>query len=109
MSRGDRAERQFWEGERQRALAEAEEAHGNLNEFAPGSAGAHELLDRASIVADLWERLIRTHPTCLSDGELYERAVAITEKLAEFYQLAGSRAAGDAGNPVVKAPLKSRQ
>jgi hypothetical protein len=109
MSQDDRTGRQFWEGERQRALAEAEEAHGNLDEFAPGGAGAHELLDRASIVADLWERLIRTHPTCLSDGELYGRAVAITEMLAEFYQLAGARAAGDVGSPEVKAPLNSRQ
>lgn len=102
-------DRQFWEAERQRGLAEAEEAHGSLNGFVPGSPGAHELLDRASIVADLWERLVRTHPACLSDEELHAQAASIAEQLAEFYQLAGSRAAGGANGAATAAPLKSRQ
>jgi hypothetical protein len=106
MSREEREERQFWEAERQRDLAEAEQAHGNLLEFVPGSVGAHELLDRASILADMWERLVRTHPTCLVDPELYSRAVKIAELLAEFYQLATSRAAADPSSPMPASGIK---
>lgn len=51
--------------------------------------GWHELLDRASLVADLFDRRVAEHPACVSNRALAREARAISDRLFEFYQRVG--------------------
>ena len=57
--------------ERQQLLREITEDCGDdwPEEFKPGSAGCHELLDRTLLVADLLEKYVQSHPACVQRVE----------------------------------------
>ena len=59
-------------------------------EYAPGSFGCHELLDRTSLVLDLLERQIAEHPACLQQPPWFALARAATVSLSQLYQEIGS-------------------
>ena len=42
--------------------------------YRPGSPGCHELLDRASLVADMLERHLLGHPACVAHPGWYSLA-----------------------------------
>ena len=56
--------------------------------FRPGTPGCHELMDRASMLVDMLERYLLTHPACVAEPDWYalaERAAAAVREL--FYQV----------------------
>ena len=59
-------------------------------EYRPGSAGCHELLDRAALVADMLERHIVAHPACVARPEWYALAEQAAAALRELYQQVGA-------------------
>jgi hypothetical protein len=76
--------------ERQRLLDElAHEWPDARERFGPGSDGMHELLDRAHLASDFFQRHVLDHPACVLSDELRRRADAIADLLADFYQRVG--------------------
>jgi len=63
-------------------------------DFAPGSLGFHELLDRASLVMGFWFDYIHSHPGCITDPALFEKAHLIGQLLYSFYNNVGGKWAG---------------
>ena len=57
--------------------------------YVPGSFGCHELLDRTSLVVDLIERNLLTHPACLQNADWHRLAAKAAEALHELYQQVG--------------------
>lgn len=80
------------ETDRQELAAEYAAEHGDAwpGQFAPGSFGCHELLDRVSLVSKLLEEAIVTHPACVQKGEWYELARKASDALNELYQRVGA-------------------
>jgi len=80
------------EEERQKRIDELTAEHGPEWElpFQPGSFGCHELLDRTFLLADLLEKSILTHPSCIRDPEWYALASRAVESLSELYQRVGA-------------------
>ena len=58
--------------------------------YRPGSFGCHELLDRASHLADSIEHLLLSHPGCVARAEWYALAEQAASALRELYQRVGS-------------------
>jgi hypothetical protein len=58
--------------------------------FRPGSPGCHELMDRASMLAEMLERHLLTHPACVTDPEWYALADRAATSLRELYQRVGA-------------------
>ena len=57
-------------------------------EYRPGSAGCHELLDRAALFTDMLERHLLAHPACVAQrGAGYVHAVY--EPASRFWALQG--------------------
>lgn len=77
------------EDDRLEQLEECKESYGEDFEetFKPGSFGFHELIDRASIMANIWD-YVAEHPSCISDPDLYKDAQEIQMAIADFYQKA---------------------
>lgn len=67
--------------------------------FEPGSTGCHELLDRASIVADMIERCLLDHPACLTNPEWYRLAEQASAAVQRLYQLIGETHLGSVPPP----------
>jgi hypothetical protein len=87
------------EQERQRLLAEMNENETGWQErYRPGSFGCHELLDRASLVADVVEQSLVNHPACFMNAEWYALADQAMSALHELYQRVGAAAAADENN-----------
>jgi hypothetical protein len=59
-------------------------------QFAPGSFGCHELLDRTSLVLKMIEEFIANHPSCIGNAEWYALAEQAAEALGSLYQQVGS-------------------
>ncbi len=76
--------------ERLELLAGALDSDATEEDFAPGTLGCHELLDRTSLVLKLLEESIRTHPSCLLKPEWFELADRASQALADLYQRVGS-------------------
>jgi hypothetical protein len=59
------------EQDRQRQARElaADCGEGRPEDYRPGSAGCHELLDRAALFADMLERHLLAHPACIARPE----------------------------------------
>lgn len=53
---------------------------------------AHEVLDRAYLVSDMFDSYLTVHPFVLATPELKEAAEKLSNILGEFYQLAGKYA-----------------
>ena len=64
------------EDERQQLHDELAADHGPdwAAQYAPGSFGCHELLDRTALAADIVERYVRTHPACVQNQEWFALA-----------------------------------
>lgn len=58
--------------------------------FRSGTPGCHELMDRASILSDMLERHLLTHPACVADPEWYALADRAASALRELYQRVGA-------------------
>src|SRR5947209_16355639 len=93
------AEADAVEQERQRQAAElaAEDGPEWAAEYRPGSAGCHELLDRASLVADLLERHLLSHPACVANPEWYALAARAAAAVHDLYQRVGAEHPGADG------------
>ena len=80
------------EQERQQLFDELATDHGPdwAEQYAPGSFGCHELLDRTALAADIVERYIRTHPACIQNRELFVSAEQAVAALQELYQRIGA-------------------
>lgn len=61
-----------------------------IEQYKPGSFGCHELLDRTSLVADLVEQQVLSHPTCLQNREWFALAEQAVTALRELYQQVGA-------------------
>lgn len=69
-------------------------------QFAPGSFGCHELLDRVARAAEQLERDLLEHPACVANGQWYGLADEAATALHELYQRIGALHLGaDAGGP----------
>jgi hypothetical protein len=55
-------------------------------EYRPGSAGCHELLDRAALLTDMLERHVLGHPACIARPQWYLLAEQAASALRELYQ-----------------------
>jgi hypothetical protein len=58
--------------------------------FRPGTPGCHELMDRASMLAEMLERHLLTHPACVAEPQWYALADRAATALRELYQQVGS-------------------
>ena len=61
-----------------------------LSELQPRSFGCHELLDRTSLVADMLEQFVLTHPACALNPEWYALAEQATACLRKLYRASAS-------------------
>lgn len=59
-------------------------------QYRPGSSGCHELLDRVSLIADLVESSILSHPACAQFPEWFVLANRATDALQQLYQQIGA-------------------
>jgi hypothetical protein len=80
------------EQQRQKILKEMVSEHGSnwTEDYAPGTHGFHELLDRTSIAAITVEEFILSHPACAQNAEWFELAVHAVDALNELYQRVGA-------------------
>ncbi|NJB67124.1 hypothetical protein GGQ74_000764 [Desulfobaculum xiamenense] len=49
----------------------------------------HEALDRAYVINTMYDQILMQHPAVMGTPKLKEKAEAIAEALASFYQLCG--------------------
>ncbi len=59
-------------------------------DYAPGSVGCHELLDRTSMLADMVEQYLVEHPACTGRPEWHALAERAAAALHELYQKVGA-------------------
>jgi hypothetical protein len=80
------------EQERQQLLDELAADHGPhwAEQYAAGSFGCHELLDRTALAVDIVERYVRTHPACVQNREWFALAAQAVAALQELYQQIGA-------------------
>jgi hypothetical protein len=71
-----------------------------LEAFKPGTFGCHELLDRTSLVADMIERFVLSHPACAQNPNWYALAEQATACLRDLYQRIGAEHNGENNNTV---------
>lgn len=55
---------------------------------------AHEALDRAASMGDIFDMLIVQHPFVRGDPELLRQAEAVAVAIGDFYQAGGERQPG---------------
>jgi len=80
------------EQQRQEAVNEMIAEHGPnwTEQFAPGTFGCHELLDRALLAAAMVEETVLSHPACAQNREWYALAEQAVAALNELYQRVGA-------------------
>jgi hypothetical protein len=64
-------------------------------QFAPGTFGCHELLDRAILAAEMVEQSVLSHPACAQNREWYALAERAVAALNDLYQAVGAEHLGD--------------
>jgi hypothetical protein len=84
---------------RQAAELAAESGEGWADEYRPGSAGCHELLDRAALLSDILERHLLDHPACVANPEWYRLAEQASAALQALYQQVGAEHLGGEAPP----------
>src|SRR5437773_5935050 len=72
----------------------AESGEGWTEEYQPGSPGCHELLDRTSLLSDMLERHLLSHPACVANAGWYLLAEQAAAALRELYQQVGAEHLG---------------
>jgi hypothetical protein len=60
------------------------------DEFRPGTAGCHELLDRTALFSDMLQQHILDHPACIANPAWYRLAEQAAAALCELYQQVGA-------------------
>lgn len=60
------------------------------DEYRPGSAGCHELLDRTALLSDMLQRYLLDHPACVANPGWYMLAEQAGAALRELYQQIGA-------------------
>lgn len=65
------------------------------NEYRPGSAGCHELLDRTALLSDMLERYLLDHPACIANSGWYTLAEQAATALRDLYQQIGGEHLGN--------------
>lgn len=78
------------ESARQEYLNELKEDGESIDQFASGSFGCHELLDRTSMFMDSLERFILSHPACVQKKEWFSLAYQAVHNLNVLYQKVGA-------------------
>ena len=80
------------EQDRQQRMNElaAESGPDWAKQYAPGSFGCHELLDRTSLAADMVEEFVLSHPACVQNAEWFALAEQAAAALRELYQRVGA-------------------
>ena len=80
-----------WENDRAERAAELVAEYGPdwPEQWAPGTLGSHELLDRTFIVADNLENFVLSHPACVANAEWYALASQAVDLLQMLYQEVG--------------------
>jgi hypothetical protein len=68
----------------------ADLGEGWKDEYRPGSAGCHELLDRTALLSDMLQRYLLDHPACVAQAGWYMLAEQAAAALRELYQQIGS-------------------
>jgi hypothetical protein len=93
------------EEERQQRLGEMNADLGTdwSEGYKPGTFGCHELLDRASLLGDIVEKCLLTHPACALNREWYALAEQAVAALRELYQRIGSEHLEAESKSAVKA------
>jgi hypothetical protein len=88
------------EQERQQRADELQADYGPhwAEQYKPGSFGCHELLDRTSLVADLVEQQVLSHPACVQNPEWFALAEQAVVALRELYQQVGAAHLDDKSN-----------
>jgi len=82
----------FTERQRRQKLRElvAEMDAAELSQFASGTFGCHELLDRVLVLGNNVEQYVLDHPACVQNEEWYALANQAVKALRELYQLVGA-------------------
>lgn len=80
------------EQQRQEAVAELIAEHGPnwTDQYAPGTFGCHELLDRTSLAAAMVEQSVLSHPACAQNAAWYALAEQAVAALNDLYQQIGA-------------------
>ena len=80
------------EEDRRQRIEELVRDHGPdwANQYAPGSFGCHELLDRTMLAADAVEEQLLSHPACVQNPEWFALADEAVSALRELYQRIGA-------------------
>jgi hypothetical protein len=78
------------ERERQARELAADSGEDWAKEYAAGSAGCHELLDRTALFAHMLEQHLLGHPACVARSDWYVLAEQATAALRELYQQIGA-------------------
>jgi hypothetical protein len=86
------------EQRRQKLVSElaAENGPDWLANYAPGSFGCHELLDRALLAAEMVEHTLVDHPACAQNPDWYALAEQAMDALHSLYQRVGAAHLADA-------------
>jgi hypothetical protein len=84
------------EQQRQEAISEmiAENGPNWAEQFAPGTYGCHELLDRTIQAAATVEQYVLSHPSCALNPAWYALAERAVAALNELYQEVGAEHLG---------------
>ena len=75
---------------RQASELAADSGEGWADAYRPGSPGCHELLDRTSLLSDMLERHLLSHPACVANPAWYLLAEQAAAALRELYQQVGA-------------------
>ena len=68
----------------------ADEGPDWAGQYAPGSFGCHELLDRTAQIMDSVDRYLTSHPACLANPEWFALAHSSFSALFDLYQKVGA-------------------
>lgn len=80
------------EQDRQQLIDEfvAEDGPKWAESFKPGTFGCHELLDRTSLIVNLLDQFVVSHPACIQSPDWYALAAKASVALNELYQRIGA-------------------
>lgn len=62
-----------------------------VDRFGPESYGNHEAVDRIYVAESNWSEHVGGHPSIMLDPEAFEKALKISELMAELYQHMGAK------------------
>ncbi len=95
------------EQQRQDAINETIAEHGPnwMEQYAPGTFGCHELLDRTILAAEMVEQSVLEHPACAQNREWYALAERAVAALNDLYQAVGTEHLGEEQSADSESPV----